>query len=99
MYRKIDKRRAKSLQALLDLGGVVMSSAWTNGQGRHTTRRAVPPLCEVFSRYSVTDEHTFTAAVPAHVVEYLQDNPRVQRVVAVRDEEVLRVLLALGGGE
>ena len=90
MYRKIDKRRVKSLRALLDLGGVVMSSTWTNGQGRHPTRRAVPPLCEVFDRYQT---------IPRHVVEYLQDNPRVQRVVAVRDEEVLRVLLALGRGE
>ena len=95
MYRKIDKRRVKSLRALLDLGGVVMSSAWTNGQGRHTTRRAVPPLCEVFERHRPIRY----GLVPRHVVEYLQDNPRVERVVAVRDEEILRVLLALGGGE
>ncbi len=39
------KASLRNAQQIHDRGGVVPSSEWTNGSGRWTTRKAVPPFC------------------------------------------------------
>ena len=49
--KRLIQPQADNLDSLLRAGGVVPSSEWTNGSGRFTTRRTVPPYCR---RMSIT---------------------------------------------
>ncbi len=65
--------------------GIVKTSEWTNGMGRHTTRKAVPPFCERICRVRA-DEYT------KKIQKFFADNPRVQEVVAVTNYRAVNKL-------
>ena len=65
-----------SLKALLDMGGAVITSEWTNGTGRYTTRRALPPFCKSIPRY-------LAAHYPARIQKVFRAHPRCHAVIAV----------------
>ena len=69
----------KTQQAAIDqidaLGGIVKSSAWTTGSGRHVKGRAIPPGFAKFYRERY-DLHT------PEVAAYFAANKRVSVVIA-----------------
>lgn len=79
----IRKQQASSLAELLREGGIVPTSEWTNGRGSRTTRRAVPPYCQLLS-VSEADS-ILRGAVRSAFVRLITKRPRIQQVVAVTD--------------
>ena len=75
---KINSRQIKSLRDIKRLGGIVASSKWTNGSGRYTTKRAIPPHCRMIEFYAA-------GAYPKRIRDFFRQNPRVQRAVAIVD--------------
>lgn len=76
---KITKTQAASLKQLIDLGGAVIASDWTNGQGRFTTSKAIPPFCDKISRLSLHRDF------PARIKKVFGAHPKCQSVIAVVD--------------
>jgi hypothetical protein len=52
---KINKTQKAALWQIHRCGGAVMTSHWTNGIGRYTRSRAVPPFCKRIERYRAED--------------------------------------------
>lgn len=73
---------------LLARGGATLTSNWTSGSGRHTSKRQIPPLCEMFN---VED------AYPSHVERVFLQHPRAQRVIAIINPDYVRQLLTICG--
>jgi hypothetical protein len=77
------KPQAEALSSILESGGVVASSEWTNGSGRHITRRTVPPYCELLEAWQA--ESHLRGEVRRSFERLRRMRPRIQRVVAVTD--------------
>ena len=77
------KPQAEALATILADGGVVASSDWTNGSGRYTTRRAVPPYCELLEAWQASSR--LRGEVGRSFERLRRVRPSVQRVVAVTD--------------
>ena len=75
---KPTKTQLKSLAELKRLGGAVMTSHWTNGIGRRTRKRAVPPFCDELSRWSYE-------RLPKRIRRIFDQHPRCQYVVCITD--------------
>lgn len=85
--KKLTKSNIKNLEQIFYYyKGVVKVSDWTTGSGRHTKRRNIPPYCK---EYSWMDYK----AAPEHVKNYLDENPRVIKVVAVENLDVVQEIL------
>lgn len=72
---KCNKVQAVNLWQLYR-GGAHATSEWTNGRGRNTTKKAVPPFCERIARYQA-------ARHPKRIRQIFEKRPRVQEVVAI----------------
>lgn len=72
---KCNKVQAVSLWQLYRVGAHA-TSEWTNGRGRNTRKRAVPPYCERIARYQA-ERH------PKRIRQIFEKRPRVQEVVAI----------------
>jgi hypothetical protein len=48
----INKTTIKGVKAIMAMGGACIVSDWTNGSGRHTTRRPTPAFCEELTLWS-----------------------------------------------
>ena len=87
--------QADALLALLQHGGVVPTSEWTNGSGRYTTRRTVPPHA---SRLTVREaRESLRGEVRRAFDRLVKARPRVACVVAVIDLRGARRALRLKG--
>ena len=75
---KPTKTQLQSLAELKRLGGAVMTSEWTNGRGRFTSKRAVPPFCDELSRWSYD-------RLPKRIRRIFDQHPRCQYVVCITD--------------
>jgi hypothetical protein len=83
MTAKLIQPQADSLSQLLSHGGVVASSEWTNGRGRYTTRRTVPPYA---TRLTVREaDATLRGEVRRAFLRLTKAHPRITQVVAVTD--------------
>ena len=69
------KKRKAAIDQIDALGGIVKSSAWTTGSGRHVKGRAIPPGFAKFYRERY-DLHT------PEVAAYFAANKRVSVVIA-----------------
>lgn len=74
----IRKNQIEALLEVMDAGGAVLSSDWTNGRGRYITRRAVPPFCKRIEKFEA-------CKYPKRIQKMFSDHPRAQAVVAVVD--------------
>jgi hypothetical protein len=54
---KITTQQLANLLALFERGGCAITSEWVNGDGRYTTRKAIPPFCERIERTALTEGH------------------------------------------
>ena len=54
----INKTTIKGVKAITGLGGVCIVSEWTNGSGRHRTRRPTPAFCEELTLWKDGAEFT-----------------------------------------
>ena len=73
--------QADALLALLQHGGVVPSSEWTNGSRRQTTRRGVPPFA---ARVAVREaRESLRGEVRRAFAQLVKARPRIQEVVAL----------------
>ncbi len=61
-------------------GGVCPSSDWTNGSGRYTSRKTVPPFCRLMTIWEATQLPGFVGKAARRLHK---DRPRVEKVVAV----------------
>ena len=69
------KKQKAAIDQIDALGGIVKSSAWTTGSGRHVKGRAIPPGFAKFYRERY-DLHT------PEVAAYFAANKRVSVVIA-----------------
>ena len=69
------KKQKAAIDQIDALGGIVKSSAWTTGSGRHVKGRAIPPGFAKFYR------ERFDAHTP-EVAAYFAANKRVSVVIA-----------------
>jgi hypothetical protein len=75
---KPTKNQLQSLAELKRLGGAVITSHWTNGTGRRTTKRAVPPFCDELSRWAYD-------RLPKRIRRIFDKHPRCQYVICITD--------------
>ena len=87
MNKKLSKPQRESLQDLLQVGGVVASSSWTNGSGRFVTKRTVPAHA---ARISVTEVSMLRGEVRRNAERIIRDRPRVTTLVAVTNLRAAR---------
>ena len=97
---KITIPQAWSLNQILDHGGVVPTSEWTNGRGRHTTRKQVPPHCE---RMWVHHGHHYlkSGLVKRNLEKLIAARPRVEYVIVCTNLRAARKAVRetlVGGG-
>ena len=81
--------------------GVVAASDWTNGQGRHTTKKATPLFSERIEGCTPADlkhqiETKLRGIVRAAALRLLRDRPRLRCVVAITDLRNARKALRMG---
>ena len=88
------KPQRASIAELLARGGVAPTSEWTNGQGRYTSRRAVPPHAAVIKSSGVA---SLRGEVRRNAERLLRARPRVVRLVVVTDLRAAR--RAVKGGK
>ena len=74
--KKLTKPQLRSLADLARSNGVVMSSCWITGSGRHTRSRTIPPFSGRIEKLSAYQ-------YPARIRDYFRRNPRVRAVVAI----------------
>lgn len=85
---KINKTQKAALWQIHRCGGAVMTSHWTNGIGRYTRSRAVPPFCKRIERYRAED-------YPKRIQRVFRLHPRCQAVIAIVDMRAANRALAL----
>ncbi len=68
----------ENIRLLIELGGIVKSSDWTNGHGRHITAKAIPPFAEKIAK---NDADNYSIKVRKFFIA----NPRVKFAIAVTD--------------
>lgn len=66
-------------------GGIVKSSEWVTGSGKHTKKRALPIYSKEYERPLVEMSH-----LPKHVQEFFKANPKVKKCIAI-DEDLLEL--------
>ena len=86
--QKLRKPQIEALSSILASGGVVPSSEWTNGSGRHTTRRTVPPHCELLDWWKARQQ--LRGEVGSALKRLLKARPQILRVVAVTNLRAAR---------
>ena len=95
MRTLIRQPQADALLTLLQHGGVVPTSEWTNGSRRQTTRRTVPPYA---ARLTVREaRESLRGEVRRAFDRLVKARPRIQEVVAVTDLRGARRALRLKG--
>ena len=78
---KINKTQREMLGQLMDRPfGLVAVSDWTNGMGRHTTRKATPPHC---AEMAIEDAIALPGLSGKQARRLHRARPRVQRVIVV----------------
>ena len=71
MQTKVTKPQLAALIELKRRGGAVISSEWTRGRGRYTSRRPVPPYCE---RITKTSCSWITSEAKKQTADFYQAN-------------------------
>ena len=84
------KTQIRMLGMLAHAGGCVMTSEWTNGQGKYRTKRAVP-VCSEDMFLQEACELPGAAGQAARKVR--RAHPRCQRVIIITDIRRARRLL------
>tara|TARA_R100000808_G_C2122499_1_gene133494 strand:- start:14 stop:310 length:297 start_codon:yes stop_codon:yes gene_type:complete len=91
--KNLIKPQADALLTLLQHGGVVPTSEWTNGSGRYITRRTVPPYA---SRLTVGEAGAILRGDVRRAFNRLvKARPRIQEVVAITNLRGARRALRL----
>ena len=81
--RRITAIQRRTLGQLMDsFHGCVAVSDWTNGMGRHTTRKATPIHCRDMS---INDAMKLPGLSGKQARRLHKARPRVQRVIVVTD--------------
>ncbi len=88
---KTTQPQRAALKELHSRGGAVMSSDWTNGAGRNTTSKAVPPFCKKIARSEL-----HWGDFPRRIRQVFERHPRCQAVVAITDMRAARKVLREG---
>ena len=89
---KTNKTQRRVLSELIkDTGGIVPVSEWTNGSGRHTTRKATPPACEDLDIETACHLPGMSGKVARRLNKA---RPRVQRVIIVTNRRRANRLVA-----
>ena len=85
--KRLTKVQVRSLGDLSRYdGGVVMSSYWTTGSGRHTRARTIPP-------YASRIEKFYADNYPARIRDFFRRHPRVRAVVAITNMRAANKIL------
>tara|TARA_R110002110_G_scaffold166862_2_gene367735 strand:- start:166 stop:447 length:282 start_codon:yes stop_codon:yes gene_type:complete len=84
MSKKVTKTQLAAIRIIKDCGGAVLTSHWTNGNGRYITKRAVPPHCERVTRY--------TPNMPKRVTDVFKRHPRCEAVIAITNMRAVNKL-------
>ena len=85
------KTQRGAVRELLRARGAVIASRWTNGAGRYTTTRPIPPFAERISRYEYAKQ-------PRRIQKVVDDHPRARFVVAITDMRGARRVIAREDG-
>jgi len=81
--------RAIQIAALAELNkGARISSHWTNGSGRYTTSRAIPPFAERIERAELRSRK-----LPARITKVFEKYPKAQAVIAITNMRAARKAL------
>jgi len=88
--KKPTKTQIRMLETLMAAGGCVMTSQWTNGQGKFRTKRAVP----IFSEDMFLEKACDLPGAAGQAARKLRRNhPRCQSVIIETDIRAARRLL------
>ena len=79
---KLTKAQNNGLQELLRRGGVVPSSEWVTGNGRHTKKRMIPPFCAELYAENWSAGKTLKGEIGRVYKKLKTDRPRIKLVVA-----------------
>lgn len=88
--KKPTKTQVRMLEMLVNSGGCVMSSEWTNGCGKFRTKRAVPVYSE---RLDLAPACELPGAAGQAARKLRKAHPRCETVVIVTDIRAARRLL------
>ena len=91
---KTTQRQREALEQLHNRGGAVISSDWTNGAGRFTTSKAIPPFCKKIDRSELRWNE-----FPQRITKVFERHPRCQSVVAIVDMRAARKVLREGADQ
>ncbi len=83
---KPNKRQLEAIAQLKSYGGAVITSQWTNGSGRYTTCRAVPPYCERVPRWAAYFQ-------PERIKRVFRKHPKCEAVIAITNMRAVNKLL------
>ncbi len=89
--RKITKSQIEALAELKRRGGAVITSQWINGNGRYTTRRAIPPHCDRIPRW------LWSSRYPTRIKKVFQKHPKCEAVIAITNMRAVNKILAERG--
>ena len=82
------KTQRAALRDLMQAGGAVITSEWTTGAGKRTTRRTIPPFCQRIKRWQ-------SKAYPVRIQRLFEKHPRCEAVIAIVDMRAARRTLKL----
>ena len=88
---KLTKRQLSTLLDLYKLGSTVPTSEWITGTGRFINRRTLPPHSEIIERSATRTSQG--KIIPRRVRQLFKTRPRVRKVVAITDLNIVRKAL------
>jgi hypothetical protein len=81
--KKVNKVNIQGISEIVNQGGAVMASEWTNGAGRHTTKRGVPHFCsEIWADHA---EIELKGEALKTAKRLIKKHPRVQKLIVCVD--------------
>lgn len=87
------KPQIENLIQLLDRGGVVPSSEWTNGSGRFITKKALPPSASRMTIEDALGDDEIRGEVRRNLERLHKRRPQLRRVVIITDLRAARAMV------
>jgi|18_taG_2_1085343.scaffolds.fasta_scaffold08347_3 hypothetical protein len=85
---KVTKTQLSAIAEIKQQGGAVLTSEWVSGNGRFTTKRAIPPCCERIEKRS-----SWFPKYPQRIKRKFTKHPRCQALIAITDMRTANRLL------
>lgn len=81
----------KLLNEILNQGGVVAASDWTNGSGRSTSKKAIPVHCkEIYADH--WDIGDLKGEVKKNALKLLRQRPSIRKLIVITNLRAARRL-------